>query len=298
MQMLAGVFCCPVCKTTLAFSEDSYSCARCRRSFPTADGVPDFFVSLSESDAIDEPNKTWLDPDIVAARNLFYSQCARELKGMAFCMREIGQRTFPGCRVLEVGMGTGHFTRWLAEVSEPGSDIFAFDMSWPIIEMAKENTSGASGLHLFRANSRGRLPVENDSFDVVLARLAPLGAHGVTNVQAAFQLLKPGGWYFEAQWEAETYETPATEFAMQQGFADAEHHSWRYSLMISIEAHRASLLELERMADLGGKKAQQAAARQSLADVDVLTSPQQTVPRLTEENLLMARKPEYGNRSS
>lgn len=292
MQMSAGIFCCPVCKTILASDENGYSCTPCQRSFPTINGVPDFFVSLSESDAIDGPNRTWLDSRIVAARNLFYSQCARELKGMTFCMREIGHLTFPGCRVLEVGMGTGQFTRWLAEVSEPGTDIFAIDMSWPIIEMAKENTRGAAGLHLIRANSRGRLPFENNSFDVVLARLSPLGAHGVTNLQAAYELLKSGGWYFGAQWKAETYETPATEFAAQQGFADAEYHSWRYWLMISIEAHRASLLEQERMADLGGSKAQRAIAYQSVADVDVLTSQQQTVRRLIEENLLMARKPE------
>jgi len=290
--MLAGEFSCPVCKAALATAKDGHVCARCQRRFRTVDGIPDFFVSLSESDAIDAPNTTWLDPGIVAARNLFYSQCARNLKGMAFCMREIGQRTSPGCRVLEVGMGTGHFTLWLAEISDPGTDIFAFDMSWPIIEAAKENTRETSGVHVFRANSRGRLPVENGSFDIVLARLAPLGAHGVPNVQAAFELLKPGGWYFEAQWEKETYETPATEFVMQHGFTYVEHHAWRYSLMVSIEAHRASLLELQRLAALGGRKAQEAAARQSLADVNALAHQQQTIPRLMEENLLIARKPE------
>ena len=186
MKALADVFRCPVCVTALVVDSEGFNCGQCQRRYPTAAGVTDFFVTLGESDEVDEVNKTWLDPDIVAARNLFYSACARNLRGMAFCMREISRRTFQGCRVLEVGMGTGHFTRWLAELAAPGTDIFAFDVSWPTIEAAKKHTRGSSGVHLFRANSRGRLPVAKNDVDIVLIRLAPLGAHGVPNAQAAF----------------------------------------------------------------------------------------------------------------
>ena len=134
--------------------------------------------------SIDEPNKTWLDPEIVDARDVEYRLCARELKGMVFCMQEISKRTSAGCRVLEVGMGTAHFTRWLAEVSELGTEVYAFDFSWPIIEKARANTYGLSGVTLFRANARGAFPFKDASFDVVLLRLAPLGPHGVPNVRA------------------------------------------------------------------------------------------------------------------
>ena len=46
-------------------------------------------------------------------------------------MEEISKRTFPGCRILEVGMGTGHFTQWLSEVSDTDTVVYAFDFSWP-----------------------------------------------------------------------------------------------------------------------------------------------------------------------
>jgi SAM-dependent methyltransferase len=291
MQTLSVVFRCPVCETLLTATQDGFTCGRCRRDFPTTDGITDFFVSLGESDAIDEVNKTWLDSNIVAARNLFYGACARTLKGMTFCMREIGQRTFGGCRILEVGMGTGQFTSWMAEISADGTEIYAFDMSWPIIETAKRNTRVAPGVHLFRANARGRLPFAYSSFDIVLARLAPLGAHGVPNVRAAFDLLKPGGWYFEAQWKKEVHETPPTEFAMRHGFKHAEHHAWRYYLLVPREADQAMLTELDRMADLGGEKALRALALRSAAESADFIG-QQAISRLTEENLLIAQKPE------
>jgi SAM-dependent methyltransferase len=291
VQTLSGIFRCPVCETEFTSDQDGYACKRCQRVYASRDGIVDFFVSLGESDAIDAVNKMWLDPTIVAARNLFYGACARQLEGMRFCMGEIGRRTFGGCRILEVGMGTGQFTNWMAESSAPGSEIYAFDMSWPILETAKENTLGAPRVHLFRANARGRLPFVPSCFDIVLARLAPLGAHGVPNVQAAFELLKPGGWYFEAQWKREVYETPPTEFAMQHGFDHAEHHAWRYYLPVPKQAYQAMKLELGRMADLGGEKARRHLALQSEAESADLNE-QQAVPKLTEENLLICRKPE------
>jgi len=171
-------FCCPVCKGVLITNSADLRCAACEKKFPLMDGIPDFFISETEDDSIDEPSKTWLAPRIVGARDTVYRLCARELKSMAFCMQEIGKRTGAGCRIMEVGMGTGHFTRWLAEVSRPGTEIYAFDFSWPIIEKAKINAQGLSEVTLFRANARGRLPFKNESFDIVLLRLAPLGRMG------------------------------------------------------------------------------------------------------------------------
>ena len=99
--MLSELFFCPVCMGTLLATSVSFRCRPCARSFRTVDGIPDFFISESERDAIDDPNKTWLIPEIVEARNTEYRLRTRELRGMAFCVREIGQRTGAGCRVLE-----------------------------------------------------------------------------------------------------------------------------------------------------------------------------------------------------
>jgi SAM-dependent methyltransferase len=253
------------------------------------DGIPDFFIAETEGEAIDAPNQTWLDPEIVAARDTVYRLSARKLKGMAFCMQEIGRRTTPGCRILEVGVGTGHFTRWLAEVSVPGTEIYAFDCSWPIIEKARANTQGLAEATLFRANARGHLPFEDEHFDMLFLRLAPLGPHGVPNVKAGYTLLKPGGWYIKAGWEQTHYETSPTEWAMQHGYESAEQHEWQYWRAQTAQEHAASQLELEHLAAQGGQTAGEALQRKGRTGYAPDTDG--VIQMMTYEHVLIARKP-------
>jgi SAM-dependent methyltransferase len=278
-------FCCPVCKGSLTAAATSLCCAPCGREFEIVDGVPDFFISETDRDAIaiNDPNKAWLDPEIVEARDTYYNLCTRQLKGMTFCMQEIARRTRSGCRVLEVGMGTGHFTRWLAEVAEPGTEIYGFDFSWPIIEKAKVKAGGLPGVALFRANARGMLPFEDASFDIVLERLAPLGPRGVPSARAAFELLKPGGWLFEGGWKRPPFETPPAEWAIQHGFESAEHHVWQYWRAQTERGQVAMEVERERMASLG--RPFQGETREKVEDGVRL--------KMTHENLLIAQKPGF-----
>jgi SAM-dependent methyltransferase len=282
-------FCCPVCKGSLRAGSTDLRCTPCGRGFPIVDGIPDFFISETEADSIDEPSKTWLDSRIVEARDTVYRLCARELKGMAFCMREIGKRTREKYHLLEVGMGTGHFTRWLVEVSRPGIKVYAFDFSWPILEKAKANTQGLSGVSLFRANARGRLPFKNECFDIVFLRLAPLGAHEIPNVQAGYELLKPGGWYFEAGWEQARYETPPTEWAMRHGFESVEHHEWRYWRRQTEQEQTAAQVELAHLAS----QACQTVMKTQPQTRDAESPPGEggSIPKLTHEYVLIAHKP-------
>lgn len=278
-------FCCPVCKGPLAAAAASLRCSPCGREFEIVDGVPDFFISETDRDGIDDddPNRIWLDPEIVEARDTYYDLCARQLTGMSFCMQELARRTKPGCRVLEVGMGTGHFTRWLAEVVEPGTEIYGFDFSWPIIERAKVKAGGLPSVTLLRAHARGMLPFEDESFDIVLARLAPLGPRGVPNTQVAFELLQPGGWFFEAGWRAEQYETPPTEWAIQHGFESAVHHVWQYWRAQTEQERAAMEVEFERLASL--IKPSRIETREKVEDGVRL--------KMTHENLLIAQKPDF-----
>jgi SAM-dependent methyltransferase len=279
-DLVSGLgFCCPVCKGPLAERTTAFDCPSCG-SYPLVEGIPDFFLLEGEQEEIDGPNQTWLDPDVVEARDAVYRLCARELKGMAFCMQEICRHTGERCCVLEAGAGTGHFTRWLAEVAAPGTRIYAFDFSWPILHKAKQNTRGLSGVTLFRANARGALPFQEESFDILLLRLAPLGAHGVPNVEAASQLLKPGGWFFEAGWAPHRYETPQTEWAIQHGYESAEHHVWQYGRLQTEEERAARTVERERMSALGCTAAK--VPEEALGESGLT---------MTYENLLVARKP-------
>jgi len=282
-------FTCPECKATLTPTTIDLCCRECAARYPIVDGIPDLFVGEIEHGPSSEVNRTWLDPAVVEARQTVYDLSTRELRGMAFCMTEIGRRTCPGCRILEVGMGTGHFTRWLSEVVAPGTRIFAFDYSWPIIAQAKANAGGLPGVTLFRANARGRLPFPPTSFDILLIRLAPLGPHGVANVQAGFELLKPGGWYFEAGWEPKRYDTPPNEWAIQHGYASAEHHVWQYRRVQTSREQAAGRLEMSAMAALGGESV--AAAHEALESRMEEQDSAGSAAVMTLENLLIAQKP-------
>lgn len=62
--------------------------------------------------------------------------------------------------VLEVGCGTGHFSRWLAEQD---MRVFGLDLSWPMLAEAQRS----DGLLYARGNAL-RLPFRERSFDLVV----------------------------------------------------------------------------------------------------------------------------------
>jgi SAM-dependent methyltransferase len=291
VSMMSDIFYCPVCKGPLLPTPVSFQCSPCRRNFQIVNGIPDFFVADSEHDFSDDPNIIWLDSKIVEARDTVYRLCTRQLKGMTFCMHEMGRRTSKGCRVLEVGMGTGHFTRWLTEVSEPGTAVYAFDFSRPIIEKARVNIGESPEVTLFRANAREGLPFQAGAFDIVFARLAPLGPRGVPNVQAAFELLKPGGWYFGAGWEMERYETPPIEWTIQHGYESAEYHEWQYRRVQSEEEYIAWQTEQKHLLAMReGGKAKGTSERTGF-DSELNQGGGRGILKMTREHVLIAQRP-------
>ena len=276
------IFVCPVCQGSLNWFDQGYHCAACQRDYPILDGIPDFYLSAGDEDGeVWRDNLAWVDPQMVEARDVIYRLSVRELVGMTFAMQQVGLRSFPGCRILEVGTGTGHFARWMAEVSAPGTEIYSIDFSWPMLAKARLNTAGQLGVILLRANATEKLPFRPQSFDLVFLRLAPLGEHGMNNNQAAFNLLKPGGWFFKAGWKLVREDTPWTEAAIQVGYVCAEVHEWQYTRLKTREEYAASQVELERAIAFGApfeKGPEPAWERDRTAS-------------MTYENLRMARKP-------
>jgi SAM-dependent methyltransferase len=273
--MVMNAFYCPTCKSSLSAAPAALTCTGCGRSYPILNGIPDFFLVHSEQESVDLVSAIWGDEMIVKARNTIYRFCTRELRGMAFCMQEIARRTGSGIRILEAGMGTGDFTRWLAEVAAPGTEIFAFDCSWPMLQTAQANLHGLSSVTMFRANARGELPFHLASFDILFLRLAPLGLHGVPNVAAGYQMLKPGGWYFEACWDREQFEDTWTAWALKNGFEHAEQHTWQYPRPVTEEEEHA--WQIEQAAWPADHR------RMPASNTDNV--------RMTTENLLIAQKP-------
>ena len=274
------IFVCPLCKGPLHAVNGGYSCASCMKDYPIIDSIPDFFIPEPGEDdnEVWQHNMVWQDPAMVEARETIYRLSVRQLKGMIFAMQQLGLHTFPGCRILEVGMGTGHFTQWMGEVSAPGTEIYAIDYSWPMFAKARLNIGDQPGVVLLRANSIGPLPFPEACFDLIFLRLAPLGRDGISNIQAAFQLLKPGGWLFKAGWNVRPEDVSWTEQAIQTGYTCAEMHEWLYPRTKTAEEYAASLVENERAIAFGAPFGKMPAEPESLV-------------MMTWENLRIAQKP-------
>ena len=282
--MLPATFCCPTSKEALTQTPTGLRCESSGRTYEIVNGIPDFFIAEGDY-AIreDDRNRKWLDPQVVEGRNQYYRYCTRKLKGMAFCIEEIGKRTFPGCCILEAAAGTGHFTRWLTEVCKPDTEVYAFDYSWPILDKAIANTQGCSGITFFRANARGLLPFQEETFDIVLIRLAPFapsgGAKG-TSAERAFDQLKPGGWYFSAGFQE---EWSTLEDLQEFGYKNVEHHRWQYDQIYENEEYLGLELESGRSIDEAQALLDKRKQEQNRTD---------GLEFIQKEHLIMAQKPE------
>ena len=277
------IFCCPLCKQVLASHGTSLVCEACDRVYEIVNGNVDFFVAEGKyAIGAEDQNRKWLNAEVMAGRDLYYRHCTRKLKGMTFAMEEVGKRTFAGCRILEVGMGTGHFTGWLAEVSPADTQVYAFDFSFASIDQAQANTQGCSGITCFRANARGPLPFKDGTFDIVWVRLAPLSPKGSTkgaSDRRALALLKPGGWYFAAGWKEEWC---SVEDLIEYGYTNVEHHRWQYPYVYGDEEHLGLELEAGRSPEEAKALIEERKQEQNRSD---------GWESLKGEHLLIAQKP-------
>ena len=173
-MILSELFRCPRTGRKLLQDEASAYSADGTHRYEIVDGVPDFYIDGGGAAGVDdEANCKWLDADTVEGRDLYYERC-REWEGMSFCLEQISRLSYNKCRILEVGAGTGHFSRWICDVCQPGTQLYTFDYSWPCIRKTQTQLSNCTDAYTFRANARGPMPFAAESFDIILQRLAPL----------------------------------------------------------------------------------------------------------------------------
>lgn len=80
-------------------------------------------------------------------------------------------RIVPGDTVLDVGCGTGTLAIAAAKAVGPEGDVHGIDPSLPLLARATKKAHRA-GVHVnFHTGTGGRLPFDDDSFDVVLCTL-------------------------------------------------------------------------------------------------------------------------------
>ncbi len=239
---LGSVFCCPVSKGTLVLEDGTLCCKTSERRYAIHEGIPDFFIEEDEAHSIfpEDLNRKWLLEDVAVGRDIVYGEYTRRLKGMQFVMDMLGKWSHPGFRILEVGCGTGHFTKWMTEVCDSDSEIFAFDFSQYMLASTQLKIGQPSNVKLFKANARGPMPFPEGHFDFILQRLAPFGPRAFGSENWAMKYLKPGGHYIFAGWDHEfiDFERLATA-----GYVDTELHRWEYKDVQSIEEYIGGLME-------------------------------------------------------
>jgi hypothetical protein len=102
-------------------------------------------------------------------------------------------------------------------------------------------------------------------------------------------LLKPGGWLFDAGKKPRQYEIPQADWAIQHGYAHAEHHVWLYERRLTEQEAIATQIEMERLISVWPELPQDELDRQ--AGLKNRQDPDGSVPMWTYENVLIAQKP-------
>jgi ubiquinone/menaquinone biosynthesis C-methylase UbiE len=99
----------------------------------------------------------------------------------------------PGEKVLDIGCGSGYFSRRITPVVAPDGAVVGIDPSQPMLDYA---TSHAPARCTFRAAGAEELPFGDASFDLIVSSLAfhhiPT-EHRADAVREMFRVLRPGG---------------------------------------------------------------------------------------------------------
>ncbi|UCD96889.1 MAG: class I SAM-dependent methyltransferase, partial [Candidatus Bathyarchaeota archaeon] len=95
----------------------------------------------------------------------------------------------PRMKILDIGCGTAHIIRELADAGS--SSLFVgLDVSSAMLKQASINNAGLSNL-TFVEGDGCMLPFDNGCLDIVITRLAEYSA------DEAFRVLRRGGYFFE-----------------------------------------------------------------------------------------------------
>ncbi len=109
-------------------------------------------------------------------------------------IREAGLEDGTGMRVLDVGCGTGSYTRPLAQRS--GALIIAFDVTPEVLPQAREQTPDNAEVVAAEA---GRLPFGDESFDAVVGNAVLHHLPLDDTIPELMRVLKPGGRFCFAE---------------------------------------------------------------------------------------------------
>jgi ubiquinone/menaquinone biosynthesis C-methylase UbiE len=135
----------------------------------------------------------FLNPEIALSYDQYYE--TEEGKKVDILEKQVISNfleSIPGGRLLEVGCGTGHWTRYFLGYQK-FSEIIAIDTSEAMLEVARKKIKDKVRFELANVE---KLPYSNDEFDVTVAITV---MEFVDNIPLAFEeiyrVLRPGGYF-------------------------------------------------------------------------------------------------------
>lgn len=164
-----------------------------------------------------------------------FSKAASHYDAHAFCQREIGNRLlerltlFPQCpqRILDIGSGTGHFTRQLQNAYKE-SEITGVDLAYGMCQIAKSNNQTQNNPKYLCADA-AKLPFPRRSMDLIVSNLTLQWCFPIeSTMQALYDVLKPEGEIFFATLGPQTLHECRKSFS---GVDDSQHVHPFYELI-------------------------------------------------------------------
>jgi SAM-dependent methyltransferase len=182
--MMMGWLACPRCGGELAAADAGVACQSCGAAYGARDGMLDL-VDPNQRVSSEGPGDTLA---MAWRRRRWDELRGAEASENAAYLGAIWERLRPDDRVLDLACGPASFLGWMAEFA-PDLAILGIDLSWDALEEARRVVGRHANVGLARASTRRRLPVKDDSCDVVLRRLAPALPEEIVRA------LSPGGYY-------------------------------------------------------------------------------------------------------
>jgi SAM-dependent methyltransferase len=215
-------FVCPGCGGALQGdgADPIWRCAACRRVFPIPGGMP---VLLPDGAADDVTARAFADQWTLHERGAFEAEtiygetAAEELQSFLDRFDVRSPAALAGCRILDIGCGSGRLTRRLAEYA-PQAVVVGGDRS-AAARIAYERCRGVANVHVAQLDLL-RPPFAPASFDLVYADgVVPHVPDPDAALASLVRLLAPGGRLF-------VWVYPR-RFSPYRALRDALGRSWR-----------------------------------------------------------------------
>ena len=191
-------YACPKCKRPLRSGDNALYCNECNRTYPIADGIPDFLSQTSLTPAALHIAKVMDFVAPIYESRLFVSVLVRlsGVRGGSRFMDTIASfhsETLKGITgsLLDVACGPATYSR---RIASPSRNVYGIDISMGVLKqgMTYIARDGVLGVHLARARVE-ELPFENAVFDgAICSGSLHLFPDTVLSLHEIARTMKPG----------------------------------------------------------------------------------------------------------